>query len=157
MIITISCGDGEAEPEEARDEPLALLRVELDLPADAAPDEVLVAASRRLMDLQREARRLHVEERIREAMRAGKLVEAQRAWAEDVVSREEELFDEWLRTAPVLIQPGASAPPHRCNAPERRSQVAAARARSEFRTNPILPSLTTEAAYVADAVKRAAC
>ncbi len=64
-------------PQSAIDNPLALLRVELDLPADAAPDEVLVAASQRLVDLQREARRVHVEERIREAMRAGKLVEAQ--------------------------------------------------------------------------------
>ncbi len=149
------CGMSNAihNPQSAIDNPLALLRVELDLPVDAAPDEVLVAASQRLVDLQREARRVHVEERIREAMRTGKLVEAQRAWAEDVVSREEELFDEWLRTAPVVVQPGASAPPQGCNGPERRHRIVSARARSEFRANPILPSLTSEEAYVADAVR----
>src|SRR3990172_1683922 len=52
---------------DAADEPPTVLRNELDLPPDAAAAEVLVAASRRLVDLQRDVERRHVEERVREA------------------------------------------------------------------------------------------
>src|SRR3990172_4561052 len=65
-----------ADAADAADGPLTVLRNELHLPADAAAEEVLVAASRRLVDLQRDMERRHVEERVREAMRCGKLVEA---------------------------------------------------------------------------------
>ena len=90
-------------------------------------------------------------------MRAGKLVEAQRAWAEALVAREEELFEEWLRTAPVVVSPGASAPPDGVDASQRRRQAVANTARSEFRGNHVLSGLTTEEAYVADAVRAAGC
>ena len=144
----------EIQWNEASEEPLTLLKSELDLPPDAAPQQVLVAASQRLVDLERESKQRHVEERIREAMRAGKLVEAQRAWAEALVAQEGELFDEWLRTAPVVVQPGVTTPPTEPGGSERRQHAIAARARSEFRANAMLADLTTEEAYVADAVRR---
>jgi len=140
---------------DSADEPLMVLRKELDLPSDADAEEVLVAASRRLIELQRDMERRHVEERVREAMRAGKLVEAQRTWAEALVAREEDLFEEWFRTAPVVVKPGISAPPQTTDGVERRHHAAASRARAEFRTNRLLAGLTTEEAYVADAVRAA--
>jgi len=141
--------------DNAADEPLTVLRSELHLPPDAAAEEVLVAAGRRLIDLQRDMERRHVEERIREAMRSGKLVEAQRTWAEALVAREEDLFEEWFRTAPVVVKPGMSAPPHGADGAERKHHAATSRARAEFRTNHVLAGLTTEEAYVADAVRSA--
>lgn len=143
----------EVADDDLADEPLAVLRSELDLPSDAAAEDVLVAASRKLVDLQRDRQRRHVEERVREAMRAGKLVEAQRTWAEALVAREEELFEEWLRTAPVVVKPGLSTPPHSTDGVERKHHAASSRARAEFRTNRILSALTSEEAYVADAIR----
>lgn len=142
---------------KADEDPLTALKSELGLAADAEPREVLVAAAQRLALLRRDARQRQVEERLREAMRAGKLVEAQRAWAEALVAREEGLFEEWLRTAPVVVSPGASAPPGGVDASQRRRQAVAAMARSEFRANHVLSGLTTEEAYVADAVREAGC
>jgi phage I-like protein len=142
-----------AESGDHSDEPLASLRVELDLPIDTGPEEMLVAAGRRLADLRQQARQRHIERRIAEAVRAGKLVEAQRAWAEALVAREEGLFDEWFRTAPVVIQTGASVSPQQSDGHRRHST--AARARAEFSSNPTLGCLTTEEAYVADALRRA--
>jgi len=145
----------DVSEDDAADEPLTVLRKELHLPLDAAAEEVLVAAGRRLVELQHDMERRHVEERIREAMRAGKLVEAQRAWAEALVAREEGLFEEWFRTAPVVVKPGMSAPPQTTDGVERKHHAAASRARAEFRTNRVLSGLTTEEAYVADAVRSA--
>ena len=147
----------EIDLDDASDEPLSLLRMELDLPADAAPQEVLLAASQRLVDLERQAKRRRVEDRVVEAMRAGKLVEAQRAWAEDLVTREEELFEAWFRNAPVVVQPGASAAPERYDGSRGRRSAVATRARSEFSSNLLLAGLTTEEAYVADALRQARC
>lgn len=142
-------GDDEGEV------PLAVLRSELDLPGDAGPEEILVAASRRIVDLRRDAGRRHVEERLREAMRAGKLVEAQRGWAEALVAREERLFDEWLRTAPVIVQPGSIVPPDGGNAVEGRQKTIASRARAQFRSSDLLSGVTSEEAFVADALRQA--
>jgi len=136
-------------------EPLALLRNELQLPAETEAEEVLIAASERLMEMKRDASRRRIGERVAEAMRAGKLVEAQRAWAEALVAREEELFEEWFRTAPVIVQPGRSSPPGIGNAGERRHHALASKARAEYRTNQLLAGLTSEEAYVAAAMRAA--
>jgi len=134
-------------------EPWIRLRQELELPDEVGADEVLVAAGERLGDLRRRDLERRVDERIQEAMRAGKLVEAQRAWAEALVAREEQLFDEWFRTAPVVVQTGRTTPPHAADASERRRHAACATARAEFRTNRFLAGLTTEEAYVANAAR----
>ncbi len=140
------------ESAEETTQPLAVLRAGLDLPVETAPQEVLVAAGRRLVELEEAARRRHVEQRIAEAMRAGKLVEAQRAWAEALVARESDLFDEWFRTAPVIVAAGLSVPPSGINGLRNREQVIASRARAEFKANPLLSRLTSEEAFISDAV-----
>jgi phage I-like protein len=145
-------GSGNCDSSESA---LVALREELHLADEAGVEEVLLAAGRRIAELNETAKLRHVDSRIREAMRQGKLVEAQRAWAEALVAREEGLFDEWLRTTPIIVQPGSLNPPR--NQPFcTRSESMATRARAEYRTNPFLKSLTTEDAYVADAIREAA-
>lgn len=136
-------------------EPLVVLREELALPGDACAKDVLLAASRRLNDLRKEASRVHVDQRVLEAMREGKLVEAQRSWAEALIAHDERLFDEWLRTAPVVVVSGATRGPAASDGPEQRCRAAEIRARAEFRANPLLARLTSEAAYVASAARDA--
>ena len=140
-------------PDEPKDRPLTLLRAELDLAPEAAAAEVLLAASQRFAELRRQAQRRHVEDRIREAIQTGKLVEAQRTWAETLVAREEELFDEWLRTTPVVVARGASTPPGHGEGAEPGQGAIAAKARAEFRAHRMLSGLTTEEAYVADTLR----
>ena len=98
--------------------------------------------------------RRRAEERVREALAAGKLVEAQRAWAEELLLRDEESFDEWLRTAPVVVLPGATRPPAGGDPSTRRDRAVTSRARAEFRASRLLAGLTTEEAFVADALRR---
>jgi len=136
--------------------PLERLRVELKLDAEAAAEEVLVAASEKLVEFERAARTRRVQERVREAIEAGKLVESQREWAEHLVAREQELFEEWFLTAPVMVMRGEFAAPTSGAASDRREAVAA-RARVEFRGSRLLSGLTSEEAYVADALRRVAC
>lgn len=128
------------------------LRAELQLPGELDAEAVLIAAGQRLFELREAGRRQRVEGRIHEALRTGKLVEAQRAWAEELIVRDEALFEEWFRTAPVVIQPGI------CSAPATRSSdlgchTKASRARAEYRTSPLLQRLTSEDAFIADAVR----
>ncbi|MHC4695134.1 MAG: phage protease [Planctomycetota bacterium] len=151
------CRLDEGDTQSTIDPPpceVAALKAELDLPVDTPIEDVLVAAGRRLAQLQRDARTQQVEQRIREAMRAGKLVEAQRNWAQELVVREEELFDEWVRTAPIVVTPGKSLPPSEGDAGEHRQSLTL-RARAEYRANHMLRGLTTEEAYVADALRHA--
>ncbi len=137
----------------AVDAPLAALRDELELAADAGAEEVLLAASERLQAMHRAAQLRHVGQRVSEAMRAGKLVEAQRAWAEAMVAREENLFDEWLHAAPVIVARGATRPPTNDASSDNGHRSVVARARAEFRNQRLLGTLTSEEAYVADAVR----
>lgn len=136
-------------------EPLVVLREELALPEDTCAKAVLLAASRRLNDMRKEASRVHVDQRVLEAMREGKLVEAQRDWAEALIAHDERLFDEWLRTAPVVVVSGATRGPAASDGPQQNCRAAETRARAEFRANPLLARLTSEAAYVASAAREA--
>jgi hypothetical protein len=72
-----------------------------------------------------------------------------------MVLREEELFEEWYRTAPVIVAPGSLTAPPLGNGQGHRERAAAARARREFSDNPFLASLTTEESYVAAALRKA--
>ena len=113
-----------------------------------------MAASRRLIELEQQTADQRVRERIDVALRSGRLVDAQRAWAEQLILRDESLFDDWLRTAPVVVPMGATRPPLRSNG-AAHSGGTEARARSEFRSNPLLGRLTSEEAYVASALRSA--
>lgn len=143
------------EPDDAEVEPLDRLRRDLALPVETEADQVLLAASERLAHLRQTQQQQHIEERVAEAMRAGKLVEAQREWAEALVAKEEGLFDEWFRTAPVLVEKGRTTPPGASDPTQRRRHAGEAAARAEFRAHRFLAGLTTEEAYVAQATKHA--
>lgn len=155
-IVNRLVSDGELSNQIATSQTadsLSLLRAELNLPEDTETCEVLTAAGQRLAQLQRETKQRQIEERITEAMRQGKLVEAQRAWAEALVARETDLFDEWLKTAPVIVQRGRFAMPTDSSSTTRRELSIAAKARSEYRTTPMLQGITTEEAFVNDALR----
>lgn len=146
-------GEGPFNSDSGADcEPLVVLRHELTLNDGVETEEVLVAAGARLRELEVAANQRRVEERIAAAVREGKLVEAQRAWAEELVRREEGLFEEWLRTAPVLVPRGVTKPPSQTDAQSNSNKVAA-RARAEYRANRQLAALTSEEAYVADQMR----
>ena len=136
--------------------PIEALRGALELSTEAAPEEVLVAASEQLMQLRQEARGRRVRERVETAMRGGRLVEAQREWAESLAMRDETLFEQWLETAPVVVAPGRLAPPAQGSV-SVNGRGAAERARAEYRAHPFLAGVTSEEAYVADAKRAAFC
>ena len=130
------------------------LSTELDLAPEAEPDEILLAARQQLVELKEDVRATHVNERIEQALRSGRLTEAQREWAEDLLRRDEALFDKWLGSAPVVVTCGATRPPG-VQDPARGQHALRAKARAQFATYPFLADLTTEEAFVADALRQA--
>lgn len=132
--------------------PLALLRRDVGLGEEADVAEVLAAAGRRISELEEDARRRRVAGRIGEAMREGKLVEAQRQWAEELMLRDEGLFDRYLRATPVVVASGRTSPPSASDG-ARGLESRAHRARIEYRGSALLQKLTDEEAYVAEAVR----
>ncbi|MBI4719251.1 MAG: hypothetical protein HY763_15750 [Planctomycetes bacterium] len=147
--------DGTGGEEPAGGEALTVLRAELGLPVDCGAEQVLSAAQERLCALREEVRQRQIEERVSAAMRAGKLTEAQRSWAAELAARDAALFEEWVRTAPTLVTTGRTNPPAR-GAGAGGVPAVEAHARAEFRSHRGLAALTTEEAYVADAIREAA-
>jgi phage I-like protein len=141
-------GGGTDDEEDS----LSQLRADLQLGDDADPCEVLVAAHQRLGELREAIRVRRGEARIVEAMRAGKLTAGQKAWAETLIAKDEMLFEIWFATAPVVVRTGPIAAPPLSDS-ERTHRVAATRARAEYRSNRALSELTSEEAYVADALR----
>lgn len=132
---------------------LSSLSTELNLPSEAAPDDVLLAARQQLVELKEDVRATHVNERIEQALRSGRLTDAQRDWAEELLRRDEELFDKWLSSAPAVVTCGATRPPN-AQDPTRGQSALRAKARAQFTTYPFLADLTTEEAFVADALRQ---
>jgi phage I-like protein len=141
----------ETEADDAKT--MALLRTELRLPADADDRQVLLAAGQRLAVMARESQQNHAKVLIEAAARAGKLTPAQRDWAAALIARDERLFAEWLRTAPVIVQPGRTTNPVGDGPRADRQGAVTARARAEFHSHPLLSAITTEEAYVKDALR----
>jgi phage I-like protein len=133
--------------------PLEALRGALGLPEEVGVEELLSAAARRLGELEHGARLQNVRRRVREALVSGHLVEAQREWAEQLILRDERLFDEWLRTSPTIVPRGVTRAPTE-RGENRRGAVEHA-ARAEYRAHPLLAALTSEEAFVACAVRHA--
>lgn len=139
-------------PGEVEEALLCELRAELKLSESCEAMDVLAAAHRELCALRESTTARRREERIGEAMRAGKLTAAQRPWAKALIAKDEELFDSWFSSAPVVVRPGIVTGPLE-NPAQKQRQGTAARARAEFRTNRALSAITTEEAYVADAMR----
>lgn len=132
---------------------LEQLRGELGLTEGSVDEEILLAASERIAQLRERTKQQQIGERVAEAMRAGKLSDAQRGWAEALIARDEALFDEWLKSAPVLVPLGASRAPAACDGKESRERAAVSRSRAEYRTSRLLGAITSEEAYVAMALR----
>lgn len=111
--------------------------------------DALSAAREEIAELRGALARREAEDRVLVAMSAGKLAESQREWATDFALRLPDEFDAWLASAPVVVPCGRTAAPEIDAAASRER-----RARREFRNHPVLASLTSEEAYVADAVRR---
>lgn len=132
---------------------LEQLRGELGLTEGTDDEDILLAASERIALLRERTKQQQIGERVAEAMRAGKLSDAQRGWAEALIARDESLFDEWLESAPELVPLGALRAPAVSDGKEARERAAVSRARAEYRTSRLLGAVTSEEAYVALALR----
>jgi len=132
---------------------LQSLRDALRLNGDAGVDTVLIAANRRLDELDRNRALREAEDRVRRAVRAGRVTAAQRDFAIQLALQDGQLFDRWLQCAPVVVPLG------RIGRLENVEPVAAnhrvvARAQAEFRAHPQLAALTSERAFIDDALRQ---
>ncbi|MCK6455727.1 MAG: phage protease [Phycisphaerae bacterium] len=126
------------------------------LGCDAALDDdaVMLAATERIaaLTMQIDARR--AADRVAAALAAGKLVPAQRDWAASLALRDPAAFEEWMAVAPVVVAPQRTRPP--ALASTASEQSVRRRAEQEYRdAGPLLVSLCSQEAYVADALREA--
>ncbi len=128
---------------------LLALRARLDLDVAVPAPQIIAAACDRIAQLEEAARQRDAAARVDVAFQAGKITDAQRSWATELALRDARLFDQWLATAPVVVMPGRTEPP----GPSSAGRGDAAAARAEYRAHPELADLTSEEAYVADAVR----
>ncbi|HPD31762.1 MAG TPA: phage protease [Phycisphaerae bacterium] len=147
-------GEGQSSPHCLSAEADALRR-RLGLPEDSDSREILIAAEARLASLAAESVRRGAEERVVEAMRTGKLTQAQRQWALSLAMKHPETFEEWLKTAPVLVVPGRINPPAGEDTANQRRWAVIASARAEFRSRPELALITSEQAWIRNALRDA--
>lgn len=144
-------GEGQSSPRSLSAETEALRR-RLGLGEDSDSREVLITAEARLASLADQSLRREAEERVVEAMRAGKLTQAQRPWALSLAMKDPESFEEWLRTAPVLVVPGRINPPAGEDVADQRRLAVIASARAEYRSQPELSLITSEQAWIRNAL-----
>jgi phage I-like protein len=138
------------------DEAVEVLRLRLGLDQQAEMYVVLAAANERLRELDEQAANRAAREKVAEAMRAGKLTSAQRGWAMSVALKDPAGFDEWLATAPQLVVLGRTeAPPNGSADPSRDRASVIASARRAFQDEPALQLLTTEEAWIRQALTEA--
>lgn len=151
---TYSVPGADIQTASDRDRARESLARRLDLPGDVDVDAVLLAASRRFDEIDRQRRCDECVRRVSDAIRAGRLTEAQRDVAVRLAMSDAALFDEWLSVTPVVLPLGRTRPPDAGDA-GRSVNAAGAAARLEFRSHPELSLLTSEAAFVADAERHA--
>lgn len=141
----------------ALDEAVELLRLRLGLGAKGDTETVLLAAEDRLAWFMRAAAERDAHEKVAAAMRAGKLTAAQREWAVSLALKDPAAFDDWAVSAPVVVMPGRTEAPtgggDRVNSRDRAALIASARA--EFHSDRTLALLTSESAWICDALREA--
>ena len=148
-IVNRTPDDGGASSAER----LAALCAKLKVKADEDMETVLLAANDRLEALEAESRRRDAEALVAAVFAAGKLTEPQREWALVLAMHHRPLFDEWVRTAPVVIPTGRTAPPAVGAAARTGEQALAQAARSEYQACKALHGITSEESYVAEALR----
>lgn len=144
----------QVEPPRIGSAAVERLRARLGMESDQDVDAVLCAAESKLACLLDDCVRREAERQVEAAVRAGKLAAAQHEWAMSLAMKEPQVFAEWLATAPVLVVPGRIAPPRAGSEGHRREAVVAS-ARAAFRSQPELASITSEDAWVRDALREA--
>ncbi len=135
------------------DTELAALRERLDVDDASDASTVLAAASERIRELEESSRASEIDGLIDRAMSDGKLSPAQRAWATRLAHADRELFDQWLQSAPVVVSLGQLVTGSQPGAVKSGEKALAHRARQEYQACRSLWGLTSEEAYVADALK----
>ena len=134
-------------------ETLEKLRKQLDLDQQGGARQVLVAASQRIAALEQREEDKEAEARVSQAMAAGKLTEAQREWALKLALSDAQSFDDWSTAAPMVVSLGRTAAPSAGDSMAQTSQLVASRARSEYRCEAVLQALTSEDAFVQQAMR----
>ena len=150
-----ACGSLDQTLEEtSMVETLEKLRQQLDLDQQGGARQVLVAASQRIAELEQREEDKGAEARVSAAMAAGKLTEAQREWALKLALSNAQSFDEWsAAAAPMVVNLGRTAAPAAGDSVAQTGRLVAAQARSEFRSESVLQALTSQEAYVQQAVR----
>lgn len=156
-LTTSPAGVERLEETTGAGEAVETLRLRLGLGSDSDVETVLMAADDRLATLTQEAAEREAREKVVAAIRAGKLTAAQREWAVSLALKDAAAFDEWMASAPVVVTPGRTeAPSGDGGGAGGRDQAAViASARTAFRSEPALGLLTSEAAWVRDALREA--
>lgn len=155
--------DGDAIAGEARDgdsvrvdEAVEVLRLRLGLEADSDAHAVLVAAEEQLRELTESVAERSAGDRVAAAMCEGKLTPAQREWAFRLALRDSAGFDEWMATAPRVVSLGRTEAPVDAGGERERSRATViASARRAFQSEPELALLTTESAWIRQALREA--
>ncbi len=154
VVQAEACGSlDQTLEEESMVETLEKLRKQLALDQQDGARQVLVAASQRLAELEQREEQKGAEARVSEAMAAGKLTEAQREWALKLALSDAQSFDEWSAAAPMVVNLGRTTAPSAGDSAAQTSQLLSARARSEYRSESVLQALTSEEAFVQQAMK----
>ena len=144
-----ACGSlNNSVEDQSMLESLETLRKQLQLNGEEGARQVLIAAAQRITELEQRQEQKNAEEHVAEAMACGKLTEAQREWAMRLALKDPVSFEQWSRSAPVVICLGQTAGPGSLDRAGRREHVAASRARSEYQSDSLLQALTSEEAYV---------
>ena len=124
----------------------------LQLKPEARETDLIVAASHEIETLRGNLKNQRTDDLIARANQAGKRPEARTEWAEELVALNEALFLQFLENTTVVVAPGRIDPPTGANG---KSHAISAAARTEFNANPQLAALTSEDAYITDAIRRA--
>lgn len=132
-----------------------LLRARLELPADADLHRVLALAEQRLADLSAQAAAIEADRRVQAALAEGKLTPAQREWAVQLALKDPPAFDEWAASAPRVVAIGRTREPARAGGGGRDRAAVALAAKAAYRAEPALASLTSESAWVSEALRQA--
>jgi phage I-like protein len=134
-----------------------VLRMRLGLPTDSDVETVLTAAEDRLASLTQESAEREASGKVAAAFKAGKLTGAQRDWALSLALRDPAGFDAWAASAPQVVLLGQTEAPatSTCGRTGRDREAIVASARAAFRSEPSLTLLTSESAWVCEALREA--
>ena len=132
-----------------------MLRMRLGLPTDSDVETVLTAAQDRLVSLLQESAEREASAKVAAAFRAGKLTGAQRDWAMSLAMKDPAGFDAWAASAPTVVLLGRTEAPTTNTVRRKGREAIAASARAVFRSEPGLALLTSESAWVCEALREA--